>query len=45
MSILSPEDLFAEKVLFWVMLLEKTKKKVLNLLPVALPKRGIGLVF
>ena len=27
MSILSPKDSFAERVLFWVMLLEKTKNR------------------
>jgi hypothetical protein len=39
MSILSPEDPFAERIVFWVLLLEKIKNSV------ALPKGQMGLVF
>jgi hypothetical protein len=39
MSILSPEDPFAERIVFWVLLLEKTQNSV------ALPKGQMGLVF
>ena len=45
MGILSPGNSFAERILFWVLLLEKMPNRVLNLLPVALPKGRMGLVF
>jgi hypothetical protein len=44
-KILSSIDLFAERVIFQILLLEKTKKKVLKYFPVALSKCGMGLVF
>ena len=45
MSILSPGDSFAERVLFFCPVVGEDKKLVLNPLPVALPKHGMGLVF
>ena len=45
LSILSPEDPFAERVLIRILLLEKTKKYVLNHLPVTLLKHEMGLIY
>jgi hypothetical protein len=45
MSILSHGNLFAERILFWVMFARENAEWVLNHLTVALPKNQIGLVF
>jgi len=45
MSIISPENLFAERILFFGLVVGEDIEYVWNLLPVALPKGRMSLVF
>jgi hypothetical protein len=45
LSIISPRDPFAKRIIFWGLVVEEDKKYVLNPLNVALSKGQISLVF